>query len=192
MQPDRAGVQSKRDMTSRTRKAPLPLSKGTPSSRIEATPTHDGSSKSILASSQVGALQANLEPPSLTTPPSIASVPLEQNGTSAVDIPQGCSMADDGSVILGVQTTGAWIGTKDNADYRFVALALSGSDGSELWRWQVRLPIMSTIFCHSEKREKVDPPRNQYSLIREDGYSRPIFLRDPGRARRKSRQRLDR
>lgn len=65
------------------------------------------------------------------------SIPFGQDGTSSSESATSCAMADDGSVILGGATQGDWMGTnKGSGD--FMAVALRSSDGSELWRWQVR------------------------------------------------------
>lgn len=63
-------------------------------------------------------------------------MPYLQEGTSAYDGIYAIGIADDGSMICGGDTLGAWVGT--NAGMRdFVAVKLSAS-GTEEWRWQVR------------------------------------------------------
>lgn len=62
-------------------------------------------------------------------------MPWLQEGTSAVEALYAMDVADDGSVILGGDTDGAWVGTNAGGT-DFVAVKLS-ANGIEEWRWQV-------------------------------------------------------
>lgn len=68
-----------------------------------------------------------------------------QDGTAGADLVYGAAMNEDGSVVLTGETTGIWdettstiteSTTDDIVDFAAVKL---DTDGTELWRWQVRL-----------------------------------------------------
>lgn len=59
-----------------------------------------------------------------------------QDGTIADEGIFAIGIADDGSVICGGDTYGAWVGTNAGT-WDFVAVKLS-ANGTEEWRWQVR------------------------------------------------------
>lgn len=59
-----------------------------------------------------------------------------QEGTSEDEALYGIDITDDGSVILGGATYGAWVGT-NAGESDFVAVKLSATETEE-WRWKVR------------------------------------------------------
>lgn len=64
--------------------------------------------------------------------------PLPQDGTEDFDVIYGATLADEGeSVVVTGSTTGNFSGVNAGST-DFVAIKLNLTDGSEVWRWQVR------------------------------------------------------
>lgn len=64
--------------------------------------------------------------------------PLPQDGSESFDVIYGATLADEGeSVVMAGYTSGNFSGVNAGSD-DFVAIKLNLTDGSEVWRWQVR------------------------------------------------------
>lgn len=69
---------------------------------------------------------------------------MAQDGTEENDEVSAVEITENGVVILSGYTEGAFSGDNAGAD-DMVAIALD-AEGSELWRWQVSLVVLSFLF----------------------------------------------
>lgn len=80
----------------------------------------------------------------------------EQEGTAEDDTMNSCSKMEDGNVVLTGATFGNWDGTPAG-DISAVAVKLDVTDGTVLWRYQVRVAFSSSSRSRSSRALVVAP-----------------------------------